>query len=305
MPRRSAFTLIELLVVIAIIAILLGLLLPAVQKVREAAARMSCQNNLHQISLAAHNYHGTAERLPTANTPAFASAFTELLPYIEQENIGRKYNPALPPTDSTDADGDGHTNLSLGSTGLKTFRCTTMQPPPTPAAFPGWSSYAVCIGNQPNTFFGPGVGGNPGHDNGMFVRLIGGGGGAATNQSGARLTDASDGTSNTILCGEMNFQIKDYFFTSGPFAGALRGGNTQWVWGYASYSFGSTGRHLNTTDGTAADRTARLGMFRSDHPGGANFAFADGSVRFLSNSTDSAAYKAMGSRDGGEVTGGN
>jgi prepilin-type N-terminal cleavage/methylation domain-containing protein len=304
--RKKGFTLIELLVVIAIIAILIGLLLPAVQKVREAAARMSCQNNLKQIGLALHNYHDATTRFPVANTPSFNSAFTQILPYLEQENIGRRYNTALTPTDTTDTDGDGFMNLALGSNQLKTFQCPTMPPPPVPAAFPGYSSYAVCIGNQPNPFFPPGASGNPSYDNGVIVRTTGGGSGSAINQIGTKMPAILDGTSNTILAGEMGFQLKDYNFSSGPYAGQLRGGNTQWVWGYASYSFGSTGMMFNTTVGTPADVTARLGAFRSDHTNGANFLLTDGAVRFMSNGRiDLATYQALGTRDGGEVISGD
>jgi prepilin-type N-terminal cleavage/methylation domain-containing protein/prepilin-type processing-associated H-X9-DG protein len=164
-PRRSAFTLIELLVVIAIIAILIGLLLPAVQKIREAAARMSCSNNLHQISLAAHNYASANGYLPPGNLVSpnsitlgyttgkpYAGPYTGvlafLLPYVEQDNVYKQIDPTLfqfntttgawaystPPFDyqtpggvgPNGANGTGYNHIA--DTHIKTYECPSDNP---------------------------------------------------------------------------------------------------------------------------------------------------------------------------------
>jgi prepilin-type N-terminal cleavage/methylation domain-containing protein len=283
--RSSGFTLIELLVVIAIIAVLVGLLLPAVQKVREAAARSSCQNNLKQVGLAMHGFHDTNGRLPTANSPAFGSAFTLILPFLEQDSIRRAYDVSLPPT--------APPNASLVRLPIRILICPSMVGPPAPpeAYTTHFASYAVCIGSNDAWADPP--------DNGAIVRSNATGSTTIVD-GGKRLLDITDGTSTTFLVGEMGYQLHDYVFQSGPFAGAIRGGNTSWAFGYTSYSIGSAKARLNaiTPDLPLLDR---LQLFRSDHSGGGYFLFGDGTVRFVRDSIELPTYRALATRDGGEV----
>jgi prepilin-type N-terminal cleavage/methylation domain-containing protein len=182
--RRGAFTLIELLVVIAIIAILVGLLLPAVQKVREAAARARCANHLKQLALACHQYHDSQGRLPTAAEAGgtrYTTLFVELLPQTEQDPLFRRWDFV-----------NVGSNNALAQTALPLMLCPS-HPGLDPAT--GVTTYGGNGGTRPYPLDAKT------QPDGMFP-TTGPGSKPAANQVGVRLDHVSDGTSNTLLLGE-------------------------------------------------------------------------------------------------------
>ncbi len=297
-PLRAGFTLIELLVVIAIIAILIGLLLPAVQKVREAAARMSCSNNLKQLAIATHSYHDTFDKFPS-NGPGATynmngqnwSWLALILPYVEQSAL---YTQLGIPTSNL----GGQAGLA---TTVKTFLCPSDGQSSTPrtntadiggtvgntnykgvcGANWAWGSSAPSPTNSPT---------NNGLDqgNGIFYRTDGQPG--TSGHGPLKMTSISDGTSNTFLVGE-DIPSKN-----------------QWcAWPYSNAATGTCAIPLNNAmqPGQAGYNNPGdwpdVYSFRSYHTNGANFAFADGKVLFINTSITMQVYQGLATYNQGEV----
>ncbi len=312
LSRRRGFTLIELLVVIAIIAILIGLLLPAVQKVRDAAARTKCSNNLHQIALACHAYHDANGAFPRAGDPTQSapsptngtnnnselSWHVYLLPQLEQNALFSQFSTAV------GAYTDSKKNNPHGLVRINAYQC----PASPDISKSGINDFAPAekVGNDypyvPHYYgiTGP-VGKNPstGADYGTVAGTANTSGNdkASVASDGMfqvltsiRFKDVTDGTSGTLLVGEMAWNdIKN----GNRYRTWLRGNDAYWT----ACGTRNVAKQINDL-GIYPYMNMAMG---SQHTNGAHFAFADGSIKYLNNSIPLPTLLSLASRNGGEV----
>lgn len=317
---RRGMTLIELLVVIAIIGVLMALLLPAVQMAREAARRTTCSNNLKQLALAAHQFHDKSGKFPSGARPSVmvggvptngTNVWVELLPYFEQDNVRQKWDFL-----------DNRNNVAGGPAATQAQVLAILICPSDHLPNPVWE-LTQFYPNLPIPTWSFGFYGMSSYGGNAGKRSVLSGGmpalprlskdGVIYVTSNIGMAEIRDGTSNTLLFGE-RYHLDVEYETRRPVVWPAAPPMAGWGrWGFVANEGASGNISLSTParinyevppGGNFSTMEDRSCAFGSGHPGGANFAFADGSTRFVSDSMPLLVLQALSTRDGDEVASG-
>ncbi len=310
---RSGFTLIELLVVIAIIAVLIGLLLPAVQKVREAANRMKCSNHIKQLVLGMHNYESAHGAFPPG-LPIFFRAHSPqslMLPYLEQENVANNlvnYDRSPVPVTIPVPD-DGSANHAAAQVSIPIFHCPSDIEQVPGSEFSGLN-YVGCTGTGTvNQGWLEDADGIFRQERPLKIMAIrdGTSNTAAISETTKGGGVRSDGTDPRRYYREVPLVFMPPYFTADICAASTTyRGNRGERWTVGRYGDGGLYNHYYLPNDATPDCINAVGgagwtAARSLHTGGVNIGWADGSVRFISQNLELAAWRALATREGGEV----